>query len=51
MACFGGLSDVHGCSGRLRMAPSHLNKYTAGCDSPHDWLMSLAMDLAALYDM
>ena len=25
-----------------------LDKQTAGCNSPHDWLMSLAMDLAAL---
>ena len=24
---------------------------TAGCNSPHDWLMSLAMDLTVLCDM
>ena len=28
-----------------------LGKQTAGCNSPHDWLMSLAMDLTALCDM
>ena len=33
------------------MAPSSLDKETAGCNSTHDWLMSLAMDLAALCDM
>ena len=33
------------------MAPSSFGKQTAGCESPHDWLMSLAMDLAALCDM
>ena len=30
------------------MAPSSLGKQTADCESPHDWLMSLTMDLAAL---
>ena len=33
------------------MAPSLLDKQTAGCNSPHDWLMSFAMDLVALFDM
>ena len=33
------------------MAAYPLGKQTAGCNSPHYWLMSLAMDLAALYDM
>ena len=33
------------------MAPSSFGKQTAGCESPHDWLMSLALDLAALCDM
>ena len=33
------------------MAPSPLDKQTASCNSPHDWLMSLAMDLAALCDI
>ena len=32
------------------MAPSPLDKQTARCNSSHDWLMSLAMDLAALCD-
>ena len=27
------------------MAAYPLDKQTAGCNSPHDWLMSLAMDL------
>ena len=30
--------------------PPH-DKQTAGCNSPHDWLMSLAMDLGALCDV
>ena len=33
------------------MALSPLDKQTAGCNSPYDWLMGLAMDLAALCDM
>ena len=33
------------------MAPSPLDKQTAGCDSPYNWLMRLAMDLAALCGM
>ena len=32
------------------MAPYPLDKQTAGCISPYDLLMSLAMDLAALCD-
>ena len=51
VACFWGLSDLHECSGVLQMAPSPLDKQTADCDSPHNWLMSLAMDLAVLCDM
>ena len=51
VACFRGLSDVHECSGDLQMATYPLDKQTAGCNSPHDWLVSLAMDLAALCDM
>ena len=51
VACFWGLPDIHECSGRLQMAPHPLEKQTAGCNSPRDWLMSLAMDLAALHDM
>ena len=45
-----GLSDVHECSGYLQIAVYHLDKQTAGCNSPHYWLISLAMDLAALCD-
>ena len=33
------------------MAPSSFGKQTANCESPQGWLMSLAMDLAALCDM
>ena len=51
VAYFRGLSDVHECQGGLQMAPSPLDKQTASCNSQHDWLMSLAMDLAALCDM
>ena len=32
------------------MAPSPLDKQTSSCNSPHDWLIYLAMDLAVLYD-
>ena len=45
------LSDVHECTGRLQMAVYPFDKQTAGCNSSHDWLMSLAMDLTALCDM
>ena len=33
------------------MATSSLGKQTADCESPHNWLMSLAMDLAVLCDI
>ena len=33
------------------MAPSPVDKQPAGYKSPHDWLVSLAMDLATLCDM
>ena len=48
VACFWGLSDVHECTGRLKMAAYPLDKQTAGCNSPHDWLMSSAMDFNCL---
>ena len=48
-ACFWGLLNIHKCLGGLKMAPSPLDKQTATCKSSHDWLMSLAIDLAALY--
>ena len=51
VACFWGLLDIQECLNVLQMAPSPLDKQTAGCDSLHDWLMSLAMNLAALCDM
>ena len=51
VACFWSLSDVHECSGHLQMATFPLDKYTADCISPHNRLVSLAMDLAALCDM
>ena len=50
-ASFSSISDVHDCSSGLYIAPSSLGKQTADCESSHDWLLSLAMDLAALCDM
>ena len=47
VACIWGLSDVHEYLGRLQMALYTLDKQTAGCNSLHDWLMNLAMDLTA----
>ena len=32
------------------MAASPLDKQTSSCNSPHDWLTNLAMDLAVLCD-
>ena len=49
--CFWGLSDIHECLGCIQMAAYPLGKQAAGCNSQHDWLMSLAMDLPALCDM
>ena len=51
VACFCGLSDIQECLGGLKMTPSPLDKQTASCISPHNRLMSLAMDLAAMRDM
>ena len=31
------------------MASCHLDKQTAGCNLPRDWLMSLAIDLVAAF--
>ena len=45
-ASFSSLFDIHKYLCDLRMAPSSLGKQTADCESPHDWLMSLPMDLA-----
>ena len=50
-ASFSSLSGIHKCSGGLYMAPSSLDKQTADCESLHNWMMSLTMDLAALCDM
>ena len=47
VASFRGLSDVHKCLGGLQIAPSPLDKQTISYNSPLDWLVSLAMDLAA----
>ena len=33
------------------MGPSFLGKQAAGCNSPQNWLMSLAVDLATLCDI
>ena len=43
-------SDLHKVLGGFQMTPSLLHKQTASCKLPHDWLVSLAMDLAALCD-
>ena len=51
VACFCGLSDIHECPGCLQMAACPLGKQIDGCNSPHNWLMSLAMALTALCDM
>ena len=51
MACCWVLSDVHNCTGRLQKTVYPLGKQTAVCNSSHDWLMSLAMDLTTLCDM
>ena len=48
-ASFSSLFDVY--KGGLKMTPSSLGKQTANCESPHDWLVSLSMDLGALCDM
>ena len=45
VACFSGLSDVHEYSGHLQMAPYSLDMQIASCNSPHNWLMSEAMEL------
>ena len=36
---------------QLVLAPSLLDKQAASCKLPYDWLVSLAMDLAVLFDM
>ena len=48
VARFWGLLDVHECLGFLQMVAYPLGKQTAGCNSRYEWLMSLAMNLAAL---
>ena len=41
------LPDSYKCQGYLQMAACTLGKQTAGCNSSHDWLMTLAVDLTA----
>ena len=48
---FSSLFEVHECLNGFQMPPSSLDKETAGCNSQHDWLMSVALGLAALCDM
>ena len=50
VVCFWGLLDIHECLGLLQMASHPLDKQKAGYNSPRNWLMNLAMDLAALCD-
>ena len=49
-ASFLSMSDIHKCSCGLQMASSSPGKQTADCESLHDWLMHLSMDLTALCD-
>ena len=52
VACFWDLSDVHKCLDNLHQTIlSPLDKQMGSWNSPHNWLMSLAMDLAALCGM
>ena len=51
VTCFWGLSDIHQYLGHLEMAAYPLGKQTTSCNSLHDWLMSLGIDVAALCDM
>ena len=48
VVCFLGFSDIYKYSGQLKMASYPLDKQTARCNSPGNWLISLAVDLAAL---
>ena len=48
LACFWGFMFILECLGCLQMAPYLLDKQTDGCDSSHNWLMSLVIDLASL---
>ena len=49
-ASLSSLSDVHRYLGGLKMAPPSHDKQAADCESPLDCVMSLSIDLAALYD-
>ena len=52
VACFSGLSDIHECSDGFKWLHLPLtSRQPCSCNSPHYWLMSLAMDLAALCDI
>ena len=48
---FPSLSSAHNSSGGLEMAASPLDWQSAGYNPPYDYLISLAMDIAALCDM
>ena len=54
--CFWGLSDalVHWSARYVFKMGAHnplSSRQSAVTDSPHNWLMGLAMDLAAMFDM
>ena len=49
-ASLSSLLDVHKCLGGLQMTLSSLEKQTANCDPPHEWLIILTMSLADLCD-
>ena len=44
-------SYLHSMNFQPLNGPSSFGKQTASCESPHDWLMSLALDVAALCGM
>ena len=41
-ASFPSLSDIHRCSGGLKMALSSIDKQSEVCNSLHDWLMIIS---------
>ena len=50
-AAFSGLSDVHEHSGGLQLALVAIGKKQPGCNSSHNYLMILCIDLATFCDI
>ena len=46
VAAFSGLSDVHDCSGGPQLTLVAIGKKLLGCNSPHNYLTMLCIDLA-----